>query len=489
MADQKTPELSQSSVATPATDSPLPGDDSPDEAYNDANRFGRRVKRYAQVNAGMGGFVARAATSRLFGRGDSDIEREAADLAKVMGTLKGPLMKVAQMLATVPDVLPPEYAAELAQLQSDAPPMGWAFTKRRMRSELGSDWRSRFASFDHEPSAAASLGQVHRAFHHDGSELACKLQYPDMASAVEADLKQLNMVFKVHRTMQSAIDTSEIAKEIAERVREELDYVREAWHMHLYRTIFKDEPRVRVPRLYDDLSSPRLLTMDWLHGRKLLAYKQHSQEDRNFLTRVLFHAWWYPFAHHGVIHGDPHLGNYSAFEEDGRVAGINLFDYGCVRIFPPRFVQGVVDLYHGLGKDDRDQIVHAYECWGFSNLSNELVDALNVWARFIYGPLLDDRVRTIADGVSPAEYGRKQAFKVHQEFKRLGPVTVPREFVFMDRAAIGLGGVFLHLGAELNFYEMFNEQIEDFSQERVLAARRTLPAAPDGSDLSFGAEG
>ena len=140
-----------------------------------------------------------------------------ADLARVLGTLKGPLMKVAQMLATVPDVVPPEYAAELAQLQSDAPPMGWAFTKRRMRSELGPGWRSRFAEFDHEPAAAASLGQVHRAVHPDGHKLACKLQYPDMASAVEADLKQLNMVFAVHRNMQKAIDTKQIQSEIAER--------------------------------------------------------------------------------------------------------------------------------------------------------------------------------------------------------------------------------------------------------------------------------
>ena len=459
------------------------------DKYDDANRFGRRVKRYARVNAGVGGFVARAAGSRLFGGSEGDIEREAADLAKVLGTLKGPLMKVAQMLATVPDVLPPEYAAELAQLQSDAPPMGWAFTKRRMKSELGAGWRQRFVEFEHEPSAAASLGQVHRAVHEDGSQLACKLQYPDMASAVEADLKQLNMLFAVHRNMQRAIDTSEIAEEIAERVREELDYVREAWHMHLYREIFEGDSRVRVPRLYDDLSTPRLLTMSWLDGNKLLNYKGHSQDIRNQLTRSLFHAWWYPFAHHGVIHGDPHLGNYSVHERDGEVQGINLFDYGCIRIFPPRFVQGVVDLYHGLLKEDRDQIVHAYECWGFSNLNDELIDALNVWAGFIYGPLLDDRVRSIADGISPAEYGRKQAFKVHQEFKRLGPVTVPREFVFMDRAAIGLGGVFLHLGAELNFYELFNEQIEDFSQERVLAARRNLPAAPDGFDPTFGAPG
>ncbi len=466
------------------------GQDKPQDAdaYDDRNRFGRRVKRYAKVNVGVGGFVARAASARLLGqRKDGDIGQEAADLARVLGNLKGPLMKVAQMLATVPDVVPPEYAQELAQLQSDAPPMGWAFVRRRMRSELGAGWQSRFADFSHEPSAAASLGQVHKAKLDDGTALACKLQYPDMASAVEADLKQLSMMFAVHRSLQNAIDTREVAKELADRVREELDYLREGWHMQLYQTIFSEEPSIRVPSLYQDLSSPRLLSMEWLEGRRMLEFKEHSQEERNFLTQCMFKAWWQPFAHQGIIHGDPHLGNYSVYEENGVIGGINLFDFGCIRIFSPQFVKGVVDLYHGLLADDREQIVHAYECWGFSELSDELVDVLNVWARFIYGPLLDDRVRTVADGVSPAAYGRKQAFKVHQELKRLGPVTVPREFVFMDRAAIGLGGVFLHLGAELNFYQMFNEQIEDFSEDRVLAARRALPQSPDGSNPEFGA--
>jgi predicted unusual protein kinase regulating ubiquinone biosynthesis (AarF/ABC1/UbiB family) len=165
-----------------------------------------------------------------------------------------------------------------------------------------------------------------------------------------------------------------------------------------------------------------------------------------------------------VIHGDPHLGNYTAFAEAGGApGGINLLDYGCIRIFPPKFVGGVVDLYHGLLHADEALVVHAYETWGFRGLTRELIEALNIWARFIYGPLLEDRVRSLADGVKPSEYGRRQAFQVHRVLKEKGPVRVPREFVFMDRAAIGLGGVFLHLRAELNFYRLFNAAIEDFS--------------------------
>ncbi|QDG75696.1 AarF/ABC1/UbiB kinase family protein [Labrenzia sp. PHM005] len=438
----------------------------PQDKDRESNRFSARMGRYAKVGTNMGGIAAKVAGAKLLGM-ELDNGKNASDLAAALGGLKGPLMKVAQLLSTIPDALPPEYTTELAKLQASAPPMGWAFVKRRMRAELGADWQKKFDSFDREPAAAASLGQVHRAAGHDGRVLACKLQYPDMASAVEADLKQLQMLFSLHRRMKPAIDTSEIAKEISARVREELDYYREAAHIDLYRNILEDAPHIRVPSVVQDLSTKRLLTMNWLHGRPLLDYKEHSQEDRNRLAQTMFHAWWHPFSHYGVIHGDPHLGNYTVFEEDGVPSGINLLDYGCIRIFPDAFVEGVVDLYKGLLEEDQDRVVSAYERWGFQNLKKEIIEVLNIWARFIYGPLLTDRVRSIADGVSAAEYGRKEAFRVHSALKELGPVTVPQEFVFMDRAAIGLGGVFLHLRAQLNFFQLFNEQIEGFEAAKV----------------------
>jgi predicted unusual protein kinase regulating ubiquinone biosynthesis (AarF/ABC1/UbiB family) len=430
------------------------------------NRLSARAARYARVGANVGGVAARFAATRLFGL-DLDRGKNAADLTAALGNLKGPIMKVAQLMATIPDLLPPEYAAELQKLQSQAPPMGWAFVKRRMMAELGADWQEKFASFEHHPAAAASLGQVHRARSHGGAELACKLQYPDMQSAVEADLQQLEWLFAIHRRMDPVIDTSEIAKEIGARVREELDYVREAKHVALYRSMLTDIDLVRVPTVFPDLSTGRLLTLEWLDGRRLLEHKEASLPVRNRLATAMFTAWWFPFSRFGVIHGDPHLGNYTVFDEGGAPSGINLLDYGCIRIFPPKFVGGVVDLYNGLLKRDDDLVVHAYETWGFKRLNREMIDILNIWAKFIYGPLLDDRERTIADGVKPAEYGRREAFRVHQALRQKGPVTVPREFVFMDRAAIGLGGVFLHLAARLNYYRLFNEAIEDFSIARV----------------------
>jgi predicted unusual protein kinase regulating ubiquinone biosynthesis (AarF/ABC1/UbiB family) len=409
--------------------------------------------------------------------GAPDRAGEAAALAGALGNLKGPLMKVAQLLATIPDLLPPEYAAELQKLQSEAPPMGWAFVKRRMVAELGPNWPTKFASFEHHPAAAASLGQVHRARSHDGAELACKLQYPDMQSAVEADLQQLEWLLAIRRRLDSAIDTSEIGKEIGARVREELDYRREAKHAALYGAMLGGVDSVRVPRAWPDLSTGRLLTLDWLDGTRMLAHTKDPLAVRNALATAMFTAWWFPFSRFGVIHGDPHLGNYTVFARDGAPSGINLLDYGCVRIFPTKFVGGVVDLYRGLERGDDDLVVHAYETWGFRRLSRDLIDTLNIWARFIYAPLLDDRVRTIADGVAPSAYGRREAFRVHQALKQKGPVTVPREFVFMDRAAIGLGAVFLHLHAELNFYRLFNEAIENFTLQSVADRQAAALAA------------
>ena len=428
---------------------------------DEANRFSRRLRRYTQVGTNVGGIAAGMATRYVLGM-TSGREKNAAALAEALGGMKGPLMKVAQLLSSIPDALPVEYADELSKLQAEAPPMGWVFVKRRMAAELGADWQSKFGSFGHESAASASLGQVHRATALDGSPLACKLQYPDMESAVEADLNQLHMLLAIQRRLEPALDTSEIPEEIGARLREELDYRQEARHMALYGRIFEDEPLIRVPGVWEELSTRRLLTMDWMDGGRLLEYKTRPQDERNIITKALFKAWWYPFSHFGVIHGDPHLGNYTIFEKDDHAAGINLLDYGCIRTFAPRFVQGVVDLYHGLLRDERDLTVHAYETWGFRGLTSELVDVLNLWARFIYGPLLDDRVRRIAEGVPPSQYGRKEAFAVKRGLKENGPVKVPREFVFMDRAAIGLGAVFLHLDAEMNFYRLFNETIEDF---------------------------
>ncbi len=432
-----------------------------------------RLGRYAKVGASVGGLAARLAGQRYLGM-SLDRERHASELRAALGGLKGPLMKAAQLIATIPDALPPEYARELTQLQADAPAMGWPFVRRRMATELGPDWQAKFTRFDKEASFAASLGQVHRAVLPDGREVACKLQYPDMASAMEADLNQLKLIFAVGQRFDPAIRTDEIHAEITARLREELDYRREARHVALYRLMLRDEASIHVPEVVPEYSTDRLLTMDWLTGDRLLDWKQRSQEERDRLAINMFRAWYVPFYFYGVIHGDPHLGNYTVRP----FADVNLMDFGCVRIFPPRFVKGSIELYRALMADDMDRAVAAYEDWGFHGLSRETIGVLNRWAAFLYGPLMDDRPRRLTEGMAEG-YGREMAQNVFAELRRMGGVRPPREFVFMDRAAIGLGAVFIHLRASINWHKLFEQLIEDFDVD-ALGARQSAALAEAG---------
>ena len=438
-----------------------------------------RVGRYGRVGAAVGGAAFRMAGQRYLGR-PADPERNAADLKAALGGLKGPLMKAAQILATIPDALPADYARELAELQANAPPMGWPFVRRRMAAELGDDWREKFAEFERKAARAASLGQVHKAMGHDGAALACKLQYPDMASTVAADLNQLKLIFGLYRRYDSAIDPSQIHAELAERLTEELDYRREARHTKLYGAMLADEPGVHVPRVVDPFSSGRLLTTSWLEGQPMAAFAESADpEARKAAALNMFRAWYVPFYGYGVIHGDPHLGNYTVNGD----ATINLYDFGCIRVFPPAFVRGVIELYHALREEDRDRAAHAYESWGFTEISNELLDALNIWAGFLYRPLMEDKVQRIQESESGL-YGANIAHQVQAKLRELGGVTPPREFVLMDRAAVGLGSVFLRLRAELNWHRVFHELIDSFDidgladrQTEMLAAHGLTPPA------------
>jgi predicted unusual protein kinase regulating ubiquinone biosynthesis (AarF/ABC1/UbiB family) len=428
-----------------------------------------RFKRYAHVSSSLSTTAFRFLGERFFGF-SLDHTAQAKSLAEALGALKGPIMKVAQILATIPDAVPLEYAQEFMHLQTDAPSMGWPFVKRRMVQELGADWALKFRLFEKQASFAASLGQVHKAQSEQGEWLACKLQYPDMSSIVEADLQQLKLIFRLYEVKASALKTEEIFEEISERMREELDYQREAKHIMAYRHILKSAQQVYLPEVIPELSTKRLLTMRWLEGKKLHYMLGESQDFRNQLAKTMFHIWYTPFYHYGFIHADPHLGNYT-FREDGSV---NLLDFGCIRIFPCRVIEGVLDLYHSLRQDDQERLVHAYESWGFNNLTKEVIGILNLWARLLYEPLLEDCVRPIQrefNGVN----GRNTALKVHEELRRVGGIKPPREFVYLDRATVGIGSVFLHLKAQLNWHQEFEKVIENFDpteftkrQERLL---------------------
>ncbi|HEX5078310.1 MAG TPA: AarF/ABC1/UbiB kinase family protein [Geminicoccaceae bacterium] len=413
------------------------------------------MARYLRLATTLGQFIARLAGERYLGAGSD--AAVASELKQSLGRLRGPVVKVAQLLATVPGALPAAYVAELLELQSQAPPMGPGFVRRRMAGELGPDWERRFRSFEHEAAAAASLGQVHRAVGLDGTHLACKLQYPDMDSAVQADLQGLDIALRVLQRYERALMMDSVRDELEARLREELDYALEARHMALYRDMLASTPRISVPEVVPELSTRRLLTMTWLEGEPLLSRSTASRAARADLAELMFRAWYVPFFDYGVIHGDPHPGNYTV-RADG---GLNLLDFGCVRTFPPALVAAVIDLYDAVRTGDRELATRAYTTWRFRHLTEEVIEALNIWARYLFEPLLEDRRQTLGP-LSGEIAGRDTAERVIAELHRAGGVEVPREFVIMDRAAIGLGAVFLRLQAEVNWHRRFNELIANF---------------------------
>jgi predicted unusual protein kinase regulating ubiquinone biosynthesis (AarF/ABC1/UbiB family) len=295
-----------------------------------------------------------------------------------------------------------------------------------------------------------------------------------MASAVEADLRQLKIIFAIYRHYDRAIDPSNIHTELSVRLREELDYRREVKNMRLYSRMLAGEVGVHTPEPVSDLCTDRLLTMSWLDGESILSFVDRHAELRNTVASNMFRAWYVPFYEYGVLHGDPHLGNYTVRPN----GDVNLLDFGCIRVFPPDFIRAVIDLYWALRNDDTALMVHAYETWGFRNLSHEVIAILNQWARFLYRPLMEDRAQLIQQGGNTT-FGAKVAGKVQRELREAGGVAPPREFVLMDRAAIGLGSVFTRLNAELNWHRMFHELIEGFDPGTIAERQRAALAAVD----------
>ena len=428
----------------------------------------KETKRIFKVSANVGGFLARTATKNILGISNDKIPIE---LTELLGNLKGPIMKVAQILATIPEALPKEYAQQLSKLQAEAPSMNWLFVKRRMKNELGIDWLNSFYSFEKVARKAASLGQVHKAIIKKNMQsVACKLQYPDMEAAIKADLKQLKLILKIYKQIDNSIITEDIYDELKERLIEEVDYEREARHISYYNMIFKKNNFINIPNTISSLSTSKLLTMSWLDGKPLSNFYKQNKKIKNKIALNLFHAWYVPFYKYGIIHGDPHPGNYT-ITNGGK--NLNLLDFGCIRIFKGNFVEAVIKLYIALKNKNNDLAAEAYKSWGFTKLNYDLIETLNIWALYLYGPLLENKIRNIQDH-NTSKYGKELLGEVRKKLKKFGGIKPPKEFVLVDRAAIGLGSVFMHLNAEINWHKEFEKLIKGFKKKDLDTKQNNL---------------
>jgi predicted unusual protein kinase regulating ubiquinone biosynthesis (AarF/ABC1/UbiB family) len=297
-----------------------------------------RTAKLASLPLGVAGRAAAGWGRRLVGGDGEEIAarlsaRSAEQLFAVLGELKGGAMKFGQALsifeAAIPDELAEPYRDALTRLQSAAPPMPAGDVHRVLAEQLGRGWRRRFAEFDDEPTAAASIGQVHRAVWHDGRDVAVKVQYPGADEALLADLRQLSRFTRLIQPLVPGMEIKPLIAELRDRMIEELDYRDEADNQRAFAAAFADDPEIRVPRVV--ASAPKTVVSEWITGTPLSQIiRSGDQPTRDEAGRLLaeFHYASPPRA--GLLHADPHPGNFQLMP-DGRLAVI---DFGAVARLP-----------------------------------------------------------------------------------------------------------------------------------------------------------
>lgn len=275
---------------------------------------------------------------------DASMRRAAGErIANTLGELKGAAMKVGQMASAAKELVPPEVAEQLAKLQREAPPMAYEVIAEQIENELGFAPELLFRSFDKEPFAAASVGQVHRAVTDDGREVVCKVQYPGVDGAIDSDLSQVKLAMRMGGVIRMPKDMVDaLFEELRQRLHEELDYCNEADNVRRFRAFHADQDWIVVPDVVGERSSQRVLTLTYEPGLSLQQIEKggYPQELRDqlgehvarMIVDQIFGLQW--------IHGDPNPANF-AFREDGKLV---VYDFGCVKYLPDEIVQAVREL-------------------------------------------------------------------------------------------------------------------------------------------------
>ncbi len=408
-----------------------------------------RTAKLAALPLGFAGRTALGVGKKTFGKSAEAVAtqiqtRTAEQLFKVLGELKGGAMKFGQVMSIFEAALPPEiagpYRATLTRLQEAAPPMPVATVHKVLAESLGTDWRSRFQSFDDKPAAAASIGQVHKAVWEDGREVAVKVQYPGAGKALISDFNQLARMGKLVGVLFPGADMKSILEELKTRVREELDYTVEAASQTAFAEAYADDPDFLIPRVV--AQSGTVLVTEWIYGTplsKIIAEGAQEQRDRAGLlfARFLFSA---P-TRCGHLHADPHPGNFRLMD-DGR---LGVIDFGAVDRLEGGFQEEIGTLMRIGTLGDPEQIVAACRAEGIIREDVD-VDAEQL-AAFIEPMAVPLRSETFKFS---REWLRDQAARVTD----LRPdnvvryLNLPKDYVLVHRT-VGLGtGVLCQLEAE-----------------------------------------
>jgi predicted unusual protein kinase regulating ubiquinone biosynthesis (AarF/ABC1/UbiB family) len=423
----------------------------------------RRNSRLARLGARLGFGHAATSARKVFAGAERreqlsrDRElRTAQQIAAELGNMKGALMKLGQMASYLDDGLPEPLRMALSQLQSQAPPMSNDLVRGVIREELGGEVEDLFVEFDVQPIAAASIGQVHRAIILDpstGAEraVAVKVQYPGVAEAIDADLRTADLLGALLALGFRSLNPEEMVAEIKDRLREELDYTREADNQRLFAGFYRGHPFVNVPDVVDAYSTRRVLTTELVTGATFDEVLGWSQEERDMAGEAIFRFVFRSLYRFRAFNGDPHPGNY-VFHGGGRVT---FLDFGLVKHFTAEEMEMFQSMVRSAVLDgDMAEYRRIVEEAGMlqkdAPVSTE--DAGDYFAHF-YEPVRESRRIEWTSGYATSI--------VRHTFDRTSSIaqyaTVPRSFVFIQRINLGLYAILGRLASAGNFRRISEE--------------------------------
>ena len=413
-----------------------------------------RSAKMISIPVGLAGRSALGLGKQLVGQSSSVVlaeiqEKTAAQMFKVLGELKGGAMKFGQALsvfeAALPENIAKPYRETLTKLQEAAPPLPARVVHKVLAKELGEDWRDNFASFDDQPVAAASIGQVHKGQWKDGRAVAVKIQYPGAAQALISDLNQIQRFSKVFALLLPGVDMQPLLEELRARIIEEVDYKYEAEAQTACWIAYENDPDVAIPKVVT--ATDKVLVSEWLEGKPLSkVISEGTQEERNNagfrLARVHFTA---P-ERAGLLHADPHPGNFRLLA-DGR---IGILDFGACNRLPNGFPEPFKNLLKHALDDDAQALYEGFKKDGF------ILPDVNVDPQLVLDFLvpLVEPLRTETFKYS-REWLRDQSARVgdpRNPTARIGfQLNLPAEYVLIHRVTLGTTGIFCQLEAEGNF--------------------------------------
>ncbi|MFL5974554.1 MAG: ABC1 kinase family protein, partial [Solirubrobacterales bacterium] len=335
-----------------------------------------RVRRSARVGRLAAGQAARqlgtktANLARSEDAANAALEKRQVEAAEqivaALGTMKGAAMKLGQVLSfldvgLVPEPYREEFQRKLGQLRDAAPKVRFSDMRKVIESELDEPLEETFAAFEHQPIAAASIGQVYRARLHDGRDVAVKVQYPGVAQAVRADMQNLGMILRLMKRIAPGLDVKATAEEVRSRIGDELDYELEAQNQRSLARIFRGHPFIVVPDVVTSLTHEKVIVSEFVSGLGFDAIKQLDQATRDRVGEIVFRFFFGCMYRHHQFSGDPHPGNFLLLD-DGRVA---FLDFGLFKVMPADLSEIELACQRAGAEGDADELHRIWAATGF----------------------------------------------------------------------------------------------------------------------------